>query len=158
MHIRVLKNRAPVIIIAVCFFISCNKGIVYNDFRPVPDKVWEKQFAFDFHFDMKDTSVPYDITLQLRNNDFYPYQNLWIILDELHQSEIEIQDTIEYRLVDNSGRWTGNGISLFQNQFPLRTNYHFPDTGKYTISIRHGMFDDRLKGIEDIGLQIRASK
>ena len=143
---------------AVCLFISCNKDIVYNDFRPVPDKEWDKQFGFDFHFDLKDASIPYDITLQLRNSVFYPYQNLWILFDELHSSEIEIKDTIEYRLVDDFGRWTGSGITLFQNQFPIRTNYHFPDTGKYTIIIRHGMRDERLKGMEDVGLQIRTSE
>ena len=154
--VRVFKNCA--FLLAVCFLLSCDKEIVYSDFRPVPDKVWDKQSDFDFHFEMKDVSIPYDITLQLRNSVFYPYQNLWILFDELHQSEIVFKDTIEYRLADDFGKWTGNGITLFQNQFPIRTNYHFPDTGKYTICIRHAMRDERLKGIENIGLQIRANK
>ena len=145
-------------LIAAFFLLSCSKEIVYNDFRPVPDKIWDKQSDFVFEFELKDATIPYDITLQLRNSVFYPYQNLWVLFDQLHLSEIVLNDTIEYRLADDFGRWTGNGITLFQNQFPVKTNYHFPDTGKYTISIRHGMQDDGLKGIENIGLQIRTSE
>jgi gliding motility-associated lipoprotein GldH len=108
---------------------------------------------------LKDASIPYDISLQLRNSDFYPYQNIWIIFAELHPTaETAVNDTIEYRLADASGKWTGNGITLFQNRFPLRTDYHFPDTGQYTIGIRHGMRDDLLKGIENVGLMIEKHK
>ena len=156
MYNCVFKNCAS--LLAAFFLLSCNKDIVYNDFRPVPDKKWDKSYGFVFEFDLKDASIPYDITLQLRNSVYYPYQNLWILFDQFHQDEILCKDTIEYRLVNDFGRWTGNGITLYQNQFPLRSNYHFPDTGTYTITIRHGMIDARLKGIENVGLLIRTSK
>ena len=84
----------------------------------------------------------------------YPYQNIWILFEESKSAEHISKDTIEYLLADDFGKWKGNGISLFQNRIPIKTRYIFPDTGKYTITIRHGMRDDKLKGIEDIGLHI----
>ena len=136
------------------FALSCSNDLVFSEVKPVPDKTWTKQTEFQFHFEIRDTTMLYDISLQLRNSNAFPYQNIWILFEELHPVNISIKDTLEYRLVDDYGKWTGNGISLFQNQFPIIKNRRFPDTGAYTINIRHGMRDDFLKGIEDIGILI----
>lgn len=128
--------------------------MVYYDFQHVPNKAWEKDACFSFHFHIHDTTICYNTSLQLRNSGYYPYQNIWFFYEEQRPSGNMIYDTIEYRLVDDKGKWTGNGVTLFQNQFPLRKNHHYPDSGKYTINLRHGMRDDRLKGIEDVGLLI----
>lgn len=150
--------KSMVIILASCFFFSCSKRTVYNEFQPIQNKIWDKQDEYFFHFEIKDQTVPYDISLQLRNSDIYPYQNIWMLSRERQPSGHSVTDTIEYILADDFGKWHGNGITLFQNQITLRSKYHFPDTGKYTISVRHGMRDDQLKGIEDIGLFIEISK
>ncbi|MDR2914753.1 MAG: gliding motility lipoprotein GldH [Tannerella sp.] len=157
MHKHLLKNISTALI-SSCFFFSCSKDTVYNEFQPVQQNVWDKHSEYFFNFEINDNSLPYNISLQLRNSDIYPYQNLWILFNELQPSEVFIKDTIEFMLADDFGKWTGNGITLFQNQIPIRKNYHFPDTGKYTISIQHGMRDDKLKGIEDIGLLIEKAK
>jgi len=158
MYKHSLSSIISITIIASCFCLSCSNDIVYNKFQPIQDKVWDKQAEYFFTFDITDASVLYDISLQLRNNNMYPYQNLWVISEERHIDSIYRKDTLEFMLADDFGRWTGNGIALFQSQMILRDNYQFPDTGQYTIGIRHGMRDDKLKGIEDIGLHIEKSK
>ena len=152
------RTKLSCLVVVFCFFFSCSKRVVYSEFQSVPDKMWDKQSEFLFHFDLKEASVPYNISLQLRNNAFYPYENIWIIIDTQNVDEIILQDTIEYSLADNTGKWKGNGIALFQNRFPLRTDCHFPDTGRYTLNIRHSMHDDRLRGIENIGLLIEKAE
>jgi len=152
------KNIISVFIIASCLLFSCGKDTVYNEYQSVNNKIWNKQDVYFFKFDIKDNSVAYNVSLQLRNNDLYPYQNLWILNEEEQPSGVSVSDTIEYMLADEFGKWTGSGITLFQSQIILRNNYHFPDTGKYTIGIRHGMRDNDLKGIENIGLFIEKSK
>ena len=149
-----LTRLVSIAFIASCFFISCGKEVVYSKYQPIQDKIWDKQSEYFFTFQMTDIAIPYNISLQLRHSDLYPYQNLWIFYEEQQPSNISVKDTIEWMLADDYGKWTGNGITLFQNRFLLKERYHFPDTGKYTISLRHGMRDDRLKGIENIGIFI----
>jgi gliding motility-associated lipoprotein GldH len=158
MHKKSSGYRISVTVITACFFLSCSQNIVYNEFQPIQNKVWDKHNEYYFNFEIKDVSVQYDISLKLRNNNLYPYQNIWIFFEESRSSGISVKDTIEYMLADDFGKWTGNGITLFQSHIPLKNHYLFPDTGKYTISVRHGMRDDKLKGIEDIGLFIEKSK
>ena len=142
------------VVTTFCLFVSCDNNIVFSEFQPVKDKKWDKQDEFVFQFEMNDVSIPYNISLQLRNSRLYPYKNLFVILEELHPTEIVINDTIECMLADSTGKWTGNGITLFQNLFMLRNNYHLTDTGKYTIILRHAMVDEYLKGIEDVGVLV----
>ena len=153
-----LKIVLPVFFIVTCLLFSCGKNTVYSKYQPVSNKSWNKQDVYFFNFQITDISVAYNVSLQLRNNDQYPYQNLWIINEEAHPSGVSVKDTIEYMLADDFGKWTGNGITLYQSSINLRNNYHFPDTGKYTISVMHGMRDDDLKGIENVGLLIEKSK
>ena len=152
------KSIGSIIIIASCFFFSCGSDTVYNEFQPIRNIIWKKQDTYFFNFEIKDNSVAYDVSLQLRNNDTYPYQNLWILSEEEQPSGVSAKDTIEYMIADDYGKWTGSGITLFQGHILLRKNHHFPDTGKYTISIQHGMRDNELTGIKDIGLFIEKSK
>jgi len=146
-------------LVASCFFFfSCSNSIAFSEFMPVQDKVWDKQAEFVFHFEMNDITIPYNISLQLRNSRLYPYQNLYVIFEEQNPLGISMKDTIECILADSTGKWTGNGITLFQKQFLLKENYHFPDTGTYTIGVRHAMIDDHLKGIENVGILIEKAK
>ena len=145
------------IIIAACFLFSCGTDTVFNKFQPVKDRIWDKQDEYYFTFEIKETSIPYDISVLLRNSDIYPYQNIWMLIDQSDKAGTTIKDTVEHILADDFGKWTGNGITLFQSRVPIKNQYIFPDTGKYTISVRHGMRDDKLKGIEDIGLFVEKS-
>jgi len=146
------------VLLALSFFASsCRNDVVFSSLQKVSGKAWKKDAVFLFHFEIKEPSIPYNISMQLRNNYAYPYQNIWLIFEQQRFSDLSIKDTIEFRLVDDYGKWTGKGISLFQNQFPIREGYHFPDTGTYTISVRHVMQDTLLQGIADIGLLIERS-
>jgi gliding motility-associated lipoprotein GldH len=152
------SNRIYLVILSVCFFLSCNDSTVYSKFQPISDKGWHQSEVFDFRFPISEKNVLYDLTVQLRNNELYPYQNIWLFSNTLKDDSIISADTIEYYLADDYGKWTGKGISLFQNRIPLYKNYQFPDTGNYTVKIKHGMRDNNLKGLEDIGLFVEISK
>ncbi|MDR0743056.1 MAG: gliding motility lipoprotein GldH [Tannerella sp.] len=145
------------IIIASCFCFSCSNDTVYNKFQPVRGKAWDKESEYYFRFEIKDRTIPYHVRIQVRNNNTYRYQNLWLLCEEEQPDGTVFRDTLECMLADDFGKWAGNGVTLYQSEFPLRSNYHFPDTGAYTLNIRHGMRDDLLKGIEDIGLFILKS-
>ncbi|HCC53145.1 MAG TPA: gliding motility lipoprotein GldH [Porphyromonadaceae bacterium] len=155
---HLLNSRIIQLFIVSCFCFSCGKDTVYNQFQPIQDKAWKKQSEYYFKFEIKDHTPPYHIKIQIRNNDMYPYQNLWLLCKEEQPDGMVLKDTLECMLADDFGKWIGNGITLYQSEFSLRTDYHFPDTGTYTLNIRHGMRDDVLKGIEDIGLFIEKAK
>ncbi|MDR0431344.1 MAG: gliding motility lipoprotein GldH [Tannerellaceae bacterium] len=139
----------------LCFLVfSCGEQAVYNQYQAIHNFSWEKNKEYYFTFQIDDNSIPYDVTLEIRNNNLYPYQNLWLFYNEEPPIGSMVCDTIECLLADDFGKWNGTGISLFQSSFPIRTNYRFLNKGRYTFSFRQGMRIDTLPGIQEIGLKV----
>lgn len=86
----------------------------------------------------------YTVQLNIRHTENYPYQNLWLFMN----------DTLEIYLADDHGRWLGNSKNgLVEMPVLLEEDYVFSaDTTYFTI--RHGMRDSLLRGVTDIMLSI----
>ena len=55
---------------------------------------------------------------------------------------------------DKEGKWNGTGWgSLFQSTLPIGSAI-VRHPGNYTFKITHGMQDELLKGINDVGVKI----
>lgn len=151
------KLKGLILVCASYLCFSCNNQVVYEQYQAIDNTLWEKDKMYYFTFLIDDISIPYDLTLEIRNNNLYPYQNLWVFFNEEPPIGPLQKDTLECMLADEFGKWYGHGISLFQSSFPIRTNYHFPHTGQYTFSFKQGMRNDKLHGIQEIGFRIQKS-
>lgn len=133
---------------------SCGDRPYYEQYQTIATKYWEKEAEYYFTFEITDTSAAYDVTIEIRNNNLYPYQNLWIFSREEQPSGQVQRDTTECLLADDYGKWLGTGISLFQSSHTLHSPYHFKEAGSYTLAFRQGMRNEALPGIQEIGLRI----
>jgi len=134
-------------------FVSCTKPVFYEQYQTV-DAQWDKNREVFFTFDIADNAASYNISLNIRNNNLYPYQNLWLFCAQEQPDGVTLRDTVECMLADDFGKWLGAGISLHHLNIPLHNQYKFPMQGPYTISIRQGMRDNTIVGIEQIGVRI----
>ena len=157
-RIRSQKLKGIIAALICSLFFSCENEALYDQYQAIDKTTWEKDKEYYFTFEVEDISVPYDLTLKVRNNNMYPYQNLWIFCNEEQPIGPLRRDTIECVLADEFGKWYGHGISLYQSSFPIHTQYKFPHAGQYTFSFRQGMRDDALKGIQEIGFSVSPSK
>lgn len=139
------------VILLAGIFTSCRHNIVYSEFISIPSGEWSIDSLPRFDFAIEDNKAPYDIILYVRHSERYPYQNMWLFVQDNRQHS----DTIEFYLADDRGRWLGDKHHGFIEMPVLyESNYHFPDTGKYCIAIQHGMRDSVLRGVMDIGVEI----
>ena len=136
---------------------ACNNGLVYSHFQPVSsDKTlptiggWHVDSIPSFDYTITDAAAEYRMLVYVRHTERYPYQNMWLFVDEgTHR------DTIEFYLADDRGRWLGDKHHGFIEMPVLyEAARQFPDTGTYTLRIAQGMRDSVLRGVTDIGLEI----
>lgn len=134
-------------------FSSCKNDIVYSEFIAIPSGEWEENKLPEFAFNIADKESAYDILLYVRHTERYPYQNMWLFVRGNPQ---QYSDTIEFYLADDRGRWLGDKHHGFiEMPVLLEENYHFPDTGRFYFDVQHGMRDSLLRGVTDVGIEIR---
>jgi len=146
--------KLPVLILMVLGIISCSPKEVFFEYHSFANDKWNRNDTAVFNVEITEKSQAYDVSIELRNNDAYPFSNIWLFVDyKLPNGKIRT-DTVTADLADIYGKWYGKGMSLYNLSIPYETAVLFPDTGTYTYSIRQGMRDDPLKGISDIGLKV----
>lgn len=139
----------------VFIFSSCDRTRIYEKYKSIENAGWQKDSLVVFKLPVYDTSQNHNLLIGIRNDVKYPYRNLWLFVEILPPSGETIKDTFEIALADPSGKWLGKGIGgIKTRQAIYRRNVYFPDTGSYSFSIQHGMRQDVLQGIHDIGLRV----
>lgn len=152
-----MTTRNLLIIVISLALCSCGAKTMYADFQPVPMTGWQEDSVLTYAIDVDDTVNAYDVVLCVRHTESYPYQNMWLFCS--FGKDSIAHDTIEFFLADDRGRWLGNGRNKWVEMPVLyEQNYHFPDTGQYVFTIQHGMRDESLRGVSDVGVIIRQSK
>lgn len=140
-----------VVLVAMAFLTSCRSDIVYSRFFPIPSGEWCMDSVAEFDFPIEDTVTGYRMLVYVRHTERYPYQNMWLFIGGSLYS-----DTIEFYLADDRGKWLGEKHNGFiEMPVLIEDDYHFHRAGDYRMEIRHGMRDSLLRGITDIGLEIR---
>ena len=137
-------------VLAVVCLAACNNNIEYSQFCSIPSEQWAIDEVAQFDYAIADTAVDYRMLIYVRHTERYPYQNMWLFVNNANRV-----DTIEFYLADDRGQWLGDKHHGFYEMPVLfEESIHFADTGTYHMEIAHGMRDSLLRGVTDIGLEI----
>ncbi len=95
----------------------------------------------------------------VRNNNDYPYSNLFLITYLKAENEKNFKiDTLNYIMAKPNGEWIGKGFGETKEiLFQYKNQYKFPKKGKYIIGVKQGMRTNSLVGIEDLGVKLENS-
>jgi len=149
---RIKQLLAVAVLTAVAtFFSSCRNDIVYSQFYPIESGEWHIDSVARFDYTIADKQAAYRMIVYIRHTEKYPYQNMWLFIgDSLRR------DTIEFYLADDRGQWLGDKHHGFiEMPVLIEDNYHFQDTGKHVLEVQQGMRDSLLRGVMDVGMEVR---
>ena len=142
-----------IMLLATVLFSSCQEQIIYHSFRSIPTQGWIRKDTVCFDVAVTDSQTQVHLSLDLRNRNTYPFQNILICLSQENpEGQISISDTLSLSLADTQGMWTGQGWGgLYQSRFPLQ-HIQIQKAGDYHFKIHHLMPQDTLIGIQDVGI------
>lgn len=134
---------------------ACDDQTVYHSYQSVPEKGWGKSDTLFFDVPVYDSLDILRLSTGVRNGNNYPYQDLYLFVSHNLEDSTRWQtDTLKFVLSDKEGKWIGTGWgNLYQSTQPLRSAI-IRHPGNYTIKVAHGMKDETLNGINDIGIKI----
>ena len=131
---------------------ACSSRTAYSEYRNIPLTGWDKDSVLVYEVTVSDTLATYNVVLNVRHGQEYPYQNIWFFVDSDLSGHT---DTLEYYLADQRGRWLGNGFGE-RHDMPclLAQNIRFPSARTYVFRVQQGMREDVLRGITEVGLTV----
>ncbi len=141
--------------------VACNGKLVYEADIEIPPNGWHKDNIAKFHFEIDDTSVPYNLFLKVENTEDYSCSNLWLFVSTRHESGFVTRDTLECMLAAPNGRWYGSGWSSdYSLTVPFKQMAGFKEKGGYSVFVQQAMRkeDGVLQGITHVGFKVEKAK
>lgn len=158
-----LKSSILIFLVAV-LALSCDKKRVFDQYKSVGGS-WHKDSIMTFDLPEMDTLKTYNLFVNLRENDNYPFNNLFLIVS-LDQPDGRTKvDTLEYQMADPEGNLLGNGFSdIKESKLFYKQHVKFKK-GLYSVHIKHAVRETgkvtgvkSLKGITDVGFRIESTE
>jgi len=150
-----------IVFIGSMFLFSCNSEVVVSDSEGISE-AWNKNEAVVFTIPELDSLQTYDVFLTVRNNNEYPFSNLFLVVSMEFPHGKVLKDTLEYRMANPDGSWIGEGIgSIKESKLMYKNDISFSEDGTYKISIMQAVRNNgdvegvtQLKGVTDVGYSI----
>jgi len=144
-----------------CFLglISCSDRALMDQNKAIENKLWFNKQLPEFTVDIKDSSIPYNLYLNLRNTIDYPFSNIYVLVQQKNPDSTKKTYRVKVILANREGLWLGNSAGiLFTHQVRFLKNYYFPKAGAYSFQLEQNMRLDPLPGINDVGLRLEPAK
>jgi gliding motility-associated lipoprotein GldH len=150
-------NSNLILFLLTSFLIlsSCNNGVVYTDSVAMTENKWPLMNVASFKTSITDTINSNNLFFILRTGSDYPFRNIYLFVTASSPEGKNITDTLQYYLADDKGKWYGKGFGdIHELKLPYKSNVFFPLKGEYNFRIQHGMRQEELPGVYDIGFRI----
>ena len=153
-----IRNSALLILVAILFF-SCDKKRVFDEYKSV-GTAWHKDSIVTFDLPELDSTKRYNLFVTLRDNNNYPFNNLFLIVGIEMPNGFTKVDTLEYQMANPDGSLMGDGFSdIKENKLFFKEKVRF--RGKYKVNIKQAVRESgkvpgvtALEGITEVGFRI----
>jgi gliding motility-associated lipoprotein GldH len=157
-----LKSSFLFIIIAG-LLISCDKKRVFDEYQSV-GSAWNMKKEVIFELPKVDTLKKYNLFINLRANDDYKFNNLFLIVSMEQPNGVTKIDTLEYEMADVDGALLGDGFSdIKESKLYYKENVKFKASENNKIHIKHAVRQtgkivgvQDLEGITEVGFRIES--
>jgi gliding motility-associated lipoprotein GldH len=131
-----------VLILSLIF--ACSKPQHFMGYRSF-DGQWPASEKVVFDIDVS-SDQPVNMMIYIRNNQQYPFSNLFLIARLKTGDSLVLCDTLEYAMANAQGQWLGEGfLEVKESKLLWKENYELPKAGNLNVQLEHAL---RLNGSE----------
>jgi gliding motility-associated lipoprotein GldH len=129
----------------------------YEKNLEIPGHEWAYSYKPEFEVTLKpeDTAYVYNIYVNVRHKDAYPYSNLWLEVSTQFPGAAQQIQRVELPLADVQGKWLGSGLDdIYEHRIPIQQNAILNKPGTYRFSFKQTMRQNPLPDMMNVGLRI----
>ena len=148
------RIRGIIVLFISIVIVACDSKAVFDSYKSFPNS-WNKDSVASFVFKSPDTVNNYNLFINIRNNNDYKFNNLYLISELSYPHGQIVKDTLEYKMAKPNGELLGTGFTdVKENKLWLKgyeSPFRFKEQGEYQITIQHAMRQNgKVKGINDL--------
>ncbi len=158
-----MKRYSIAFFVIIIALASCSDRAVFSSNTSFQEG-WPLRDTVQVSLPALDSVALYDLFLNVRNTNDYPYNNLFLIVSMEFPQGKTVTDTLEYRMSNPDGTWLGTGLgSVKENLLWYKKGVRFNESGNYKLAIVHAVRNNgqvngvqTLDGIIDVGIRVQA--
>lgn len=157
-----IKNSILLLLVAL-LVISCDKNRVFDEYKSVGNS-WHKDSIVSFELPQFEEAKNFNLFVTIRDNNDYPFNNLFLIVSIEQPNKKVLVDTLEYEMAQADGTLLGDGFTdVKESKLFYKENVKFNLKGKYKVNIQHANRQTgkvpgvlKLKGISEVGFRVES--
>jgi len=157
-----IRNSIFFLLISI-LFLSCDKKRVFDEYQSVGNS-WHKDSIISFELPPLEQQKKYNLFVNIRDNNDYPFNNLFLIVSLEEPNKRTIVDTLEYQMANPDGSLLGEGFSdIKESKLFYKEKATFKLKGTYKVKIQHAVRQTgkvagikTLNGITEVGFRIES--
>ena len=146
----------------VLFFfllLSCQESPIYEEAKVVDPAHWTWDSKKEFEFIISDTTIFYDIILQVDHSTNFSFQNLYVNIGTFYPGGQEREQVLSLDMANLAGKWHAQcSADLCELDIVLQEKAFFKKMGNHTLSIAQNSRIDSLSGIHRLKLSLFQSE
>ena len=145
-----MRIKNSVLLLLVVFLIfSCDKKRDFDEYKSVGN-TWNTDSIVTFELPVLDSTKNYNLFVNLRANNSYPFNNLFLIVAMERPNGFTKVDTLEYQMANSDGTLLGDGFSdLKESKLFFKEKINLK--GKYKVHIKQAVRENgKVPGVEDL--------
>jgi len=150
--------RLLISLVFILLFVSCDPARVYETNRDFEGALWPLADTALFTFNISDTSLQYNIWINVRNSNDFKTSRLFLKYSLADSSNNPLRNRMLEEALFNkkTGEPFGSsGLgSIYVHRFLVESNINFPAQGRYSVKLNHMMRTDTLQEILSIGARV----
>ena len=148
----------------VFLVISCDKKLVFDEYKSIENS-WHQDSILTFKLPKLESEKRYNLFVNVRDNNDYPFDNLFLIVSLEQPNKKVVVDTLEYKMANPDGTLMGDGFTdIKESKLFYKENVPFSQKGLYKIHIQQAVRQtgkiagvEDLKGITEIGFRVEST-
>ena len=141
--------------LCILFLTSCDTKRIYEENIDIPKYIWNLDFKPEFRVNITDTTLLYNVYVNVRHTKFYPNSNMWVLISTKFPDGKQMDKRVELTLADKQGKWYGDCLGdICDIRIPIQINAYFQRVGEYTFRYEQIMRTDNLPFVMSMGLRM----
>lgn len=149
-----MLRLSAIMLTAIMLTAGCDRNTLLHTYQPLADNCWDRKDTITFVLPELTQDDNGSMLIGLRLTNDFPYEQLVLSVEQdFRHPTVHQADTLFYKLTDERGEFTEEGVSWFQfESLGLPIELKKGQTGE--IRIRHLMNRETLPGVTDVGIHI----